>query len=86
VGERLGTWKGLTGGVCEAGRERTRVEKKQRRQIGPTEQRERERGREGMRVGTDRQDLPVRHRGHAGIGLMGRLGRNWFSIFQGISN
>jgi hypothetical protein len=41
VGERLGTWKGLTGGVREAERESARAEKKRRRQIGPTEQRER---------------------------------------------
>jgi hypothetical protein len=52
-GERLGMQRGLTCGVREAERERSR-EKKRRRQVGPTEQRERERGREGTRVGVDR--------------------------------
>jgi hypothetical protein len=42
VGERLGTRRGLTSGGREAERERSREEKRCR-QIGPTEQRERER-------------------------------------------
>jgi hypothetical protein len=42
MGERLGTRRGLTGGVREAERKSTRVGKKQCRQVGPTEQRERE--------------------------------------------
>jgi hypothetical protein len=44
MGERLGTRRGLMGGVHEAERERS-CEKKRCRQVGPTEQRERERER-----------------------------------------
>ena len=45
----------------------------------------RERGREGARVGADRRDPPVRHRGRAGAGLdlVGRLGLNWVFYFLG---
>jgi hypothetical protein len=47
MSERLGTRRGLTGGVREAEGEREcSCEKKRRRQVGPTEQRERERARE----------------------------------------
>jgi hypothetical protein len=50
----------LTGGV--GGTERAaRVREERCRQTWPTGQRERERGREGARVGADRRDPPVRH-------------------------
>jgi hypothetical protein len=64
-----------------------RAEKKWRRQVGPTEQRER--GRESVGVGADKRDPPVRHRGRAsagargGLGLMGRLGLNLLFYFLG---
>jgi hypothetical protein len=73
------------------GREKecVRAEKKRRRQVGPAEQRERERDThtERERVGADRRDPPVRHRGHAGacarLGLMGRLGLKLLFYFPG---
>jgi hypothetical protein len=42
VGERLGTRRWLTGGVREAERKSAHVGKKRRRQVNPTEQREKE--------------------------------------------
>jgi hypothetical protein len=41
VGERLGTRKGLTGGVRDTERESARAEKKRRRQVSPTKHQER---------------------------------------------
>jgi hypothetical protein len=62
-----------------------------RRHGDPIEQREGERGREAW-VGADRRGSPVRDRGRVGastrarLGLVDRLGRNGFSIFQRFSN
>jgi hypothetical protein len=84
VGERLGTadrW-----GRQDRERGSGRAQGKQRRHLGPTEQRERERGSERARVGADRRDPPVRHRGRAGAGAWpGLIGLAWaemaFSFF-----
>jgi hypothetical protein len=79
---------GLTGGGCGAERERASAcEKKRRRQVGPTEQREGERERRGARAGANRRGPQVRDRGCAGaravLGLMGQLGLNWLFHFPG---
>jgi hypothetical protein len=74
---------GLTGGVREAERERaSSCEKKRRRQVGPTEQREGERRHTGWRqqAGPVYQGPRARARDWADLGGIG------FSIFQGISN
>jgi hypothetical protein len=72
VGERLGTanrWG-------RRDRERVGAGGERRRQLGPTEQRER--GSERARVGADRRGPPVKHRGRArGLGLVGWFGPNW---------
>jgi hypothetical protein len=53
VGERLGTWRGPTGGVLEAERKSLRVQRRNDAdRVAPQEQRER--GRESMQVGADR--------------------------------
>jgi hypothetical protein len=78
---------GLTGGVREAERERSRAIRNGADRSAPQSS-ERERG--GTRVGVDRRDPPVRHRGRAGagacagLGLMGRLGL--ISLFYFPSN
>jgi hypothetical protein len=85
---------GLTGGVRGTEREQARVREKQRRQVGPIEQREGEREREeekrcaGWRrqVGPACQGPKARKHTRAGLGLVGRLGRIDFSIFKRISN
>jgi hypothetical protein len=61
VGERLGTRRGLTGGVREAERKSTRVRKRNGTDRVAPQSSERERGRESVRVGADRRDLLVRH-------------------------
>jgi hypothetical protein len=71
----------LTGGVGEIGRESGG----HARRTAPTNLAHgaaRERGREGAWIGADRRDPPVRHRGRAGLGLMGRLGLNWLFYFS----
>jgi hypothetical protein len=72
-GERRG-WEvrdGLTGGVCEAERERARAKEKWCRQVGPTKHREGESERRGARVGADRRGLPVKAEGaRAGLRLI----------------
>jgi hypothetical protein len=73
----------LTGGVGETEREAGTRVRGRRRQAWPMGQRERG-GREGALVGADRRGPPVRHRGRAGLGLVGRLGLNWFFFFPGI--
>jgi hypothetical protein len=53
------------------------VRGKQRRHLGPKEQRERG-GSERARVGADRQDPPVRHRGRASaLARTGLSGLPW---------
>jgi hypothetical protein len=75
VGKRLGTadrW-----GRRERERGSGRVRGKQRRHLGPKEQRERG-GSERARVGADRQDPPVRHRGRASaLARPGLIGLAW---------
>jgi hypothetical protein len=61
----------LTGGVGGTERERRACERNGADKPGP---RGSERGREGARVGADRRDLPVRHRGRANAGARGALG------------
>jgi hypothetical protein len=65
----------LTGGVGGTERERERERDTRARGMVPTNLAHgvvRERGREGTRVGADRWDPPVRHRGHTrGAGLNG---------------
>jgi hypothetical protein len=88
VGERLGTRKGLTGGVREA--ERARACGEETASTDRPHIAVRERMREGTRVGADRRDPPVRHRGHAGAHEAGPNGPTCaeltFLFFQGISN
>jgi hypothetical protein len=62
VGERLGTTDRWGRQDRERGNRCAR--RKQRRQVGPTEQRER--GGVSALVGADRRGLPVRHRGVRG--------------------
>jgi hypothetical protein len=78
MGERLRTtdrW-----GRWDRERECGHGGKERCRQLGPTEQRE----REGVsaRVGADRRGPPVRHQGRArGLGLVGWFGLNWLFPF-----
>jgi hypothetical protein len=73
VGERLGTRRGLTGGVRKAERERERsLVRKETAPIGLSHRAARERERKSARVGADRRDPPVRHQGHAGA-----LAQSW---------
>jgi hypothetical protein len=87
VGERLGKRRGLMGGVREA--ERGSAHTKRNGADKSANRAAREGGRKSARVGADRRDTPVRHRGHAGAGtraelsLMGRLGLNWLFYFPG---
>jgi hypothetical protein len=70
----------LTGGVGGIERERRTGNRNDADKPGP-----RGSEREGARVGADRRDLRVRHRGRAGagLGLVGRLGLNWVFYFPG---
>jgi hypothetical protein len=74
MGERLGTRRGLTGGVREAERKSARVRRRNDADRLAPRSSEIERGGESARVGADRRDPHVRHRGHAGAGVHAELG------------
>jgi hypothetical protein len=87
MGERLGTRRGLTGGVA---RKRERKRALAQRETVPIDRPHiaaRERWRESTRVVADRRDPPVTHRGHAGarvgLGLMDQLGLKLLFYFLG---
>jgi hypothetical protein len=69
--ERLGTRRGLTGGVRGVERKSARVRRRNGADRSAPKSSERERERERARVGANRRDPPVRHRGHAGVGALG---------------
>jgi hypothetical protein len=85
VGGRLGTTDKWGRQDRERERESGRTRGNQRRQVGPTAQRERERGSERAQVCADRRGPPVRHRVRAGWANWADLGRNGLFLFPRIS-
>jgi hypothetical protein len=81
VSKRLGKQRGLTGGVREVDREEALTQKETTLTSQP-HRAARERGRKSVRVGADRRDSPVRHRGHASTSARGsRLnGPTWAEL------
>jgi hypothetical protein len=84
-----GGWGRLTSGDGRTERESGRMQGNQRRQVGPTTQRERERGSERAHVCADRRGPPVSYKGRAGPrggwANWVDLGRNDPFLFPGIS-